>query len=250
MAASRGVRRSSAGAGRAARPARLEQVRVLAHPLRLQLFELFARGPRTTMQAAAELGQPPTRLYHHVAALVRVGLLRLRETKPNRGTIEKYYEVASQSFTSDRPEAAAAARSGRRRGTTKPGAGVADQAALGTLVLDRAREEFVHAMGALGSLGEECDPNELPLLARVLVGATAAKRAKVRVEVLRFLRRVAAIGRSSPPGEAKAAWSVTVAMMPALMGGAPADGGSPGPSRAAKPRAGRARRRGRAARSR
>src|SRR3954447_5228118 len=67
------------------------EMRALAHPLRLRILELFAETPRTTKQVADLLGQPPTRLYHHVAALERVGWLELRETRKNRGTIEKWY---------------------------------------------------------------------------------------------------------------------------------------------------------------
>ena len=37
-------------------------------------MELFAEAPRTTKQVAELLGEPPTRLYHHVAALERAGL--------------------------------------------------------------------------------------------------------------------------------------------------------------------------------
>src|SRR5688500_12780964 len=70
---------------------RLEQVRVLAHPLRFRLLELFAETPRTPKQAAERLGVPPTRLYHHVAALERVGLVRVKETRKNRGAVEKHY---------------------------------------------------------------------------------------------------------------------------------------------------------------
>jgi len=70
-------------------PTGLEQVRALSHPLRLRLLELFKLQPRTAKQAAEVLGEPPTRLYHHVAALERAGLIRLRETRQNRGTTEK-----------------------------------------------------------------------------------------------------------------------------------------------------------------
>src|ERR687885_2239721 len=85
--------RTRTAAGRMA--AGLDQVRALAHPLRLRLLELFVRQPMTTKQAAEALGEPPTKLYHHVAALERAGLVRLRETRPNRGTTEKYFETVS-----------------------------------------------------------------------------------------------------------------------------------------------------------
>src|ERR1041385_3929203 len=66
-------------------------LRALAHPLRLRMMELFAESPKATKQGAELLGQPPPRLYHHVAALERSGLLVLTETRQNRGTVEKWY---------------------------------------------------------------------------------------------------------------------------------------------------------------
>ena len=61
-------------------------------------MELFAEAPRTTKQVAELLGQPPTRLYHHVAALEGAGLLRLTETRKNRGAVEKWYESISRTL--------------------------------------------------------------------------------------------------------------------------------------------------------
>src|SRR5436190_12423163 len=83
---------------RAPRVPELAQMRALAHPLRLRIMELFAERPRTTKQVAELLGQPPTRLYHHVAALDRAGLLRLTETRKKRGTIERWYEAVARTL--------------------------------------------------------------------------------------------------------------------------------------------------------
>src|SRR5579885_1008660 len=71
----------------------LAQMRALAHPLRLRIMEVLADAPRTTKQVAELLGQPPTRLYHHVAALERAGLLRLKEARQKPGATEKWYEA-------------------------------------------------------------------------------------------------------------------------------------------------------------
>src|SRR3954465_12508415 len=76
----------------------IAEMRALAHPLRLRILELFADAPRTTKQVADLLGQPPTRLYHHVAALERAGLLQLRETRKNRGTTEKWYGTPAKQL--------------------------------------------------------------------------------------------------------------------------------------------------------
>src|SRR6266516_3971012 len=75
-----------------------QELRALAHPLRLRLLEHFGRGPRTTMQVAADMGEPPTRLYHHVNALERAGILKLARTRQVRGTTEKYFEVARKKL--------------------------------------------------------------------------------------------------------------------------------------------------------
>ena len=79
----------------------LEQVKVMADPLRLRLLEHFCKKEMTTKQVAGELGEKPTRLYHHVAALERVGLIRLTRTQQNRGTVEKYYQAVAKMFMAE-----------------------------------------------------------------------------------------------------------------------------------------------------
>ena len=56
----------------------------------------------STKQLANELGEPPTRLYHHVSALESAGLIALVETRPNRGTVEKYYRAMARRYQVDR----------------------------------------------------------------------------------------------------------------------------------------------------
>jgi predicted ArsR family transcriptional regulator len=79
----------------------LEQIKVFAHPLRARLVEVFADKPRTAKQAAEIIGQKPTKLYHHVEALERVGLIRLVKTQKKRGTLEKYYRTVAKRFSVD-----------------------------------------------------------------------------------------------------------------------------------------------------
>lgn len=80
----------------------LEQIKVMAHPLRMKLLEAFSHKPITTKQVAALLAERPTKLYHHVDALERVGLIRLVRTCKKRGTIEKYYQTVARTFAVDR----------------------------------------------------------------------------------------------------------------------------------------------------
>src|SRR5688572_15754608 len=79
----------------------LEQVKVLADPLRIRILEALCQQERTTKQVAQILGEKPTKLYHHVEALERVGLIRLSRTQQNRGTTEKYYLAIARTFRAD-----------------------------------------------------------------------------------------------------------------------------------------------------
>jgi DNA-binding transcriptional ArsR family regulator len=79
----------------------LEQIRVLADPLRVRIIEVLCRGEHTTKQVAEKLGEKPTKLYHHVEALERVGLIRQTRTRRNRGTLERYYLAVARAFRAD-----------------------------------------------------------------------------------------------------------------------------------------------------
>src|SRR5437762_3325517 len=147
--------RHSRGPGAPHLAANVAELRALAHPLRLRIMELFAEGPKTTKHVADLLGQPPTRLYHHVAALERAGLVHLKETRKNRGTVEKWYESVSRTIGSTRVGA-------RRRGSAAtPNA--AGKRAVAMTVLDQSRREMANAMSGRGG--------EPPMVARLVMSA-------------------------------------------------------------------------------
>jgi DNA-binding transcriptional ArsR family regulator len=73
----------------------LKQVRAIADPLRMRILDALCEE-RTTKQVAELLHEKPTRLYHHVDALERAGLVQLTRTRPKRGTIEKYYRSVAR----------------------------------------------------------------------------------------------------------------------------------------------------------
>src|SRR5690349_2103399 len=109
--------------------ASVAELRAIAHPLRLRILESFAEGPRTTKQVAELLGQPPTRLYHHVAALERAGLLVLTERRQNRGAVEKWYTGVAQQIQAGVRQKGDAGRAARR--------------AVAATALEQARQEML-----------------------------------------------------------------------------------------------------------
>jgi DNA-binding transcriptional ArsR family regulator len=80
----------------------IEQIRAMADPLRQRIVEALIEASLTTKQVAQQLKEQPTKLYHHVELLEKAGIIKLVETRPKRGTVEKYYRAVAQSFTVDR----------------------------------------------------------------------------------------------------------------------------------------------------
>lgn len=181
----------------ALRPA-VAELRALAHPLRLRVLERFAEQPRTTKQVALLLGEPPTRLYHHVAALERAGLLRLTETRKNRGTVEKWYEAVARSFA-DAPSS----------GASRPRKGSAARRALAAAVLEQSRQELVAAMQQKGR-------PDRPVLSRLVVVAPRGKIADVRKQLYRTVKKIqrdiGRLGAGAP--EAMERWALTLTFVP------------------------------------
>ena len=80
----------------------LEQVRLLADPLKLRIIQVFAEGPRTTREVADQLGENLTRLYRHVDALLDAGLIEITAEQQKRGAVERTFRAIAQRYEVDR----------------------------------------------------------------------------------------------------------------------------------------------------
>jgi DNA-binding transcriptional ArsR family regulator len=173
-----------------------QELRALAHPLRLKLLEEFAGRARTTMQVAAALGEPPTRLYHHVNALERAGILKLARTRQVRGTTEKYYEVARKSFGAvDGGQV-----TGRMKGSLRN---------LAYLVLEEAKSDLVAAI-----TDSKLTPETAPVALRMLLTVTPAQIVGIRKELLALLASIRKECKRQPPPADAPRWALTVAFAP------------------------------------
>jgi len=79
----------------------LDQIRLLADPLKLEILHAFAAGAKTTKQVASELGESITKLYRHVDALYAAGLLEITGEKQKRGTVERTFRAVARRFEAD-----------------------------------------------------------------------------------------------------------------------------------------------------
>lgn len=187
--------RRSAGAPPLGRT--VADLRALAHPLRLRMMELFAESPKTTKQVAELLDQPPTRLYHHVAALERAGLLVLTERRQNRGAVEKWYTSVAQQIQAGVRQKTDAARAARR--------------AVAATVLEQARQEL---------LAMPFGAKEAALLTRLVVIAPSAQIPAIRQWLFDAVQRMRAEfelddAPSTPRDKEQCArWALTLAFAP------------------------------------
>src|SRR5262249_4744790 len=119
-----------------------------------------------------------TKLYHHVEALERVGLIRLRETRPNRGTVEKYFQAVAAQF-----QVAAAVLCPDAAAVEKLSA----QEAMLTSILDGTRKELI---ASLRPGATPPDAEEAPLVARAIVTGSRKKVRAVRRRLIRWLEKL------------------------------------------------------------
>ena len=160
------------------------------------MMELFAESPKTTKQVAELLEQPPTRLYHHVAALERAGLLVLTERRQNRGAVEKWYTAVAQQIQS--------------RVRQKGNAGRAARRAVAVTVLEQARQEL---------LAIPPGAKEAALLTRLVVVASPAKIPVIRAWLFDAVQRLrtdfALDDESAQTSEEECErWALTLAFAP------------------------------------
>lgn len=177
-----------------------QQLRALAHPLRIRLLEAFAQGRRTTMQVAEEMGEPPTRLYHHVNALERARVLKLVDRRQVRGATEKYYELASR-------------RIGRVHGPLT-GSSRASLSTIATAIFDEARSELLAAVAESKGI----EPSTAPLALRMLLTLPASKIPRVRQRILALLKQIQREGKQARQSNAKDCklWALTLGFAPTV----------------------------------
>jgi len=182
--------------GGTTRVARLEQVKVMAHPLRLRMLHLFGETPRTAKQVAAILGEKPTRLYHHVDAMARVGLIELVETRQNRGATEKYYRTAARRFEVRHEPSAE---------------GVRDVDTIGMIrtVVEAARDEALDYF-----TGPHEKPAVSPMVIRARIQGSAEEIEALRQAVLKVLEMHPPRKRKGPE-QAAIQYALTILLHPA-----------------------------------
>jgi hypothetical protein len=165
---------------------------VLADALRVRILEAFCLEERTTKQVAALLGEKPTRLYHHVEALERVGLIRLTRTRQNRGTIEKYYLSVARQFRADSSMFGAG-----------PGPGEAMTEFVST-IMDNTAGELRRLFRFVGDpTGVPADSRQRAVVGYLELHATEAENRELQDKLQALLDELTDLSQRSPPPDSR-----------------------------------------------
>lgn len=78
--------------------ATIEQMRGIADPIRLRIFERLVREQLTVTQLGVALGESPAKLHYHVRELEQLGFIKLVETREKGGILEKYYRAVAKDI--------------------------------------------------------------------------------------------------------------------------------------------------------
>jgi DNA-binding transcriptional ArsR family regulator len=177
----------------------LAQIRALADPLRLRILGMLGCVPRTTKQVADLLREKPTKLYHHIEALERVGLIRLIRTRQNRGTIEKYYQAVASRFEVASSALSMGAAAGEKRSAKE---------AMLTSILEETQKELLAALHLQSPT--QADPADVPIVARVIWHGSPRKVQSLRKQLLRWIEKLrTAEARRSESSDARPDKKVT-----------------------------------------
>lgn len=74
----------------------VEQLRAISDELRIRIMDTLAHQQMTVTQLGERFGLAPARVHYHVRELEKVGLVKLVETRENKGILEKYYRSVAK----------------------------------------------------------------------------------------------------------------------------------------------------------
>ena len=80
----------------------LDTLRVIADPIRAQVFEILAMKPQTVNDVAEKLGLSASKLYYHVSLLEKHNLIEVAETRLVGNLVEKLYRTVARELEIDR----------------------------------------------------------------------------------------------------------------------------------------------------
>lgn len=130
----------------------LDTLKVLSHPIRLDILKLLGRTAQTVKEVGKQLNLPASKLYYHVNLMEKHKLITVVDTRIVSGIIEKQYMVTAYRY-----------QPGKALLEAAPEFGQEEIQSLALTVVDKAREELSKSFAAGAVAITEDAPKEQQL---------------------------------------------------------------------------------------
>jgi DNA-binding transcriptional ArsR family regulator len=183
-----------------------ETLKVVADPLRAQIFELLVQDTHTVAQAAEKLGLGASKLYYHFGLLEKVGLIKVVGTRQVRNMVEKDYRAAYDTID--------VAPSLLNFSTTE---GQENLQAMLAATLDATRDDILRSVQArLLDLERGAAPIGRRLMLTRETSRISVARAEAFYERLAALVKEFSAAENEPAGDPPHPYALVVALYPSF----------------------------------
>lgn len=185
----------------------LETLRVMADPLRGQIYEILLNKPANVRQVAEQLGLAPSRLYYHFNMLEKCGLLRVVETRMVSNIQEKLYRSAAYEL-----EIAPGLLDFR---TEQGKQSIAD---LSVNTLDVTRDDLVRSLQARAYLLEQgaVEKPRSIIITRLLASIPDEQADEFHSRLKALLKEFSDADKTGQPGAPEQQFALTIAFYPSF----------------------------------
>ena len=183
----------------------LETLRVLAEPLRTQIYEILLTQPGNVRQVAERLGLAPSRMYYHFNLLEKFGLLRVVETRMVSNIQEKLYRSVAYELE---------VAPGLLDFKTEQGKQSIQEVLASTL--ETTREDLVRSLQARAhNLEQGAEERQRSMVVtRFLASLNDQQADEFQERVLTLLKEFAAADQTDKPEDPHQPFALTVAYYP------------------------------------
>lgn len=183
----------------------LETLRVLAEPIRTQIYEILLIEPANVRQVAERLGHASSRLYYHFNMLEKYGLLRVVDTRMVANIQEKLYRSVAYQLE---------VAPGLLDFKTEQGKQSIQEVLVSTL--DSTREDLVRSLQARAFNLERGAPEQprSMVVTRFMASLTGQQADEFELRVKQLLKDFAEADQTGKPDDPKQPYAFTVAYYP------------------------------------
>jgi predicted transcriptional regulator len=80
---------------------KLDQLKSVSDPFRIELLTLLSEKPKTGQMLADEIGIPRAKIHYHLNELLKNGIIHVVKTEEKNSIVQKFYEPVAEKVVPD-----------------------------------------------------------------------------------------------------------------------------------------------------